>query len=247
MIRGVGARALAGRLASLLLAGALLGGCGVVGPRQVVVSAAASLTESFDALEEAFEAEHPDVDVVLNLGGSQVLAAQIVAGAPAALLASADQRSTATVVGAGLGLGDPVVFARNRLVIIVPPGNPDGIADLADLVDLDVVLGAPEVPVGAYAETALSRAGVELSPVSLEADTRGVVARVAQGDADAAIAYATDAVAIDGVDGVSIDDDLQPDITYEMVLLHEDGADFLEFLASVEARQILGRFGFTGP
>ena len=241
--RGVGAL-LAG---CLLVLGTTAAACSVAGPQQVVVSAAASLTEAFDELERTYEDDNPDVDIVLNLGGSQILAGQIVDGAPADLFASANPQSVRLVADAGLGQGDPIVLATNRLVIVVPAGNPQGVASLGDLVELDVVLGAEEVPVGAYAQEALDAAGVTLQPVSLEPDTRAVVSRVVQGDADAAIAYATDVVALDAVEGIELPADVQPELTYQVLLLTDGAGGFLEFLASTEAQQILRRFGFSGP
>ncbi len=223
-----------------------LGGCGGIGQEQVVVSAAASLTEAMEALEVAYEAGSGQ-DVVLNLAGSQELAAQIVAGSPAAVFAAADPVQMAVVTDAGLGLGDPARFAGNRLVIVVPEGNPEGVTDLGDLTDLVVVLGAPEVPVGAYTAEVLDAAGVVLQPASLEPSTRAVVARVVAGDADAGIAYATDAAALEGVQAVVLPAELQPDIAYEVVLLDRSGEGFLEFLASDRGTAILRRFGFTTP
>ena len=118
--RGVGALL----AVCLLVLGTTAAACSVAGPQQVVVSAAASLTEAFDELERTYEDDNPDVDIVLNLGGSQILAGQIVDGAPADLFASANPQSVRLVADAGLGQGDPIVLATNRLVIVVPAGNP---------------------------------------------------------------------------------------------------------------------------
>lgn len=232
--------------ASLVLLAVLAGGCLVVGPEQVVVSAASSLTEAMAALETAYEDAHPDTDVVVNTAGSQVLASQAVSGAPVDVLVAADPRAVRTVTEAGLGIAEPLRVAGNRLVVVVPSGNPDGVEELADLSDLDVVLGAPEVPVGAYAAELLASAGVEVDPVSLEPDARAVVARVASGDADAAIAYATDATAVEGVFGIAVEGDLQPDIAYEALLLTTDGEGFYEFLVSEEGQAVLRGHGFSG-
>lgn len=236
-----------GRSLGLLLAALWVTGCSLLGPDQVVVSAAASLTEAMAELEAVYEAAHPDVDIVVNLAGSQVLAGQVVGGAPADVFASANPEAMAVVTDAGLGLGDPVRLAGNRLAIIVPAGNPDRVEGLAELATLDVVLGAPEVPVGSYTQQVLDAAGISLQPRSEEPNTRAVVARVANGDADAGIAYATDAAAVEGVSGVDIPEELQPEVSYEVVLLTEAGAGFLEFLASAEANAVLTELGFTGP
>src|SRR2546421_717981 len=101
------------------------------------------------------------------------------------------------------------LFARNRLEIIVAPGNPKGVRGLADLAreDITVVLADGSVPAGAYAAQALSRADITVTPKSLEADVKAAVARVTGGDADAAIVYATDVHAAGGrAAGVEIPD-----------------------------------------
>ena len=88
-------------------------------PTAITVFAAASLTEAFDALAEDFEAEHPNVDVVLSYGGSAALAQQVLEGAPVDVFASAAESPMQTVGDAGLAV-DPVVFATNTLELAVP-------------------------------------------------------------------------------------------------------------------------------
>jgi ABC-type molybdate transport system substrate-binding protein len=90
----------------------------------IVVSAASSLTESFQELAEAFEAQNQGVRIELNFGGSSTLATQIVQGAPVSVFASANEAQMDVVVAAGLVDGRPSVFATNRLVVIAPPGSP---------------------------------------------------------------------------------------------------------------------------
>ena len=127
---------------------------------EVLVSAAASLTDAFADIEAAFEAAHPKVDVILNLGGSSSLREQILEGAPVDVFASANASNVARVVDEGLVVGTPQVFARNLLQIAVPSGNPAGIADLEDLAREDLLIGlcAEAVPCGAFARQALENA-----------------------------------------------------------------------------------------
>ena len=123
------------------------------GPRgSITVFAAASLTEAFGELAEAFEDAEPDVSVTTSFAASSTLARQIQEGAPADVFASADEANMQKVVDAGELRGQPVAFATNSLEIIVAPGNPERIAGLADLASSDVlyVTAAPGVPVGAY-------------------------------------------------------------------------------------------------
>ncbi len=166
-------------------------------PRELTVSAAASLTESFTAIGAAFEAEHPGVAVRFNFGPSSGLATQIQAGAPVDVFASADARWM-DAVAADPGVTERGDFASNSLVILVPAANPAAIRSADDLArpGVRLVLAAEGVPVGDYARQALAAAGVAdgalANVVSNEEDVKGVVQRVVLGEADAGIAYRTD-------------------------------------------------------
>src|SRR5207249_3693725 len=93
-------------------------------PATLTVFAAASLAEPFTELARMLERQQPGLVVLLNLAGSQQLAAQIEQGARADLFASADARWMAYLATRDLLDGAPRLFARNRLVIIVPRTNP---------------------------------------------------------------------------------------------------------------------------
>ncbi len=170
------------------------GSAGDGGTGTVTVLAAASLTESFTRIGRDFEAANPGTRVVFTFAGSSALATQITEGAPADVFASASPRNMATVHDAGDTDGEPAVFARNRLVVAVDPGNPEGVRGLADLgrPGLKVALCAEQVPCGAAARTALTAAGVRLTPVTLEQDVRGALSKVRLGEVDAALVYRTD-------------------------------------------------------
>lgn len=252
------------RLVALLLGVALLAACGgsdgapaaAGGPSgELVVFAAASLTDAFDDLGAAFTEAHPGVDLVFSFAGSHTLATQVVQGAPADVLASANPRQMDVAQRAGAVRGDPHVFARNRLAIAVEAGNPrdvDGLADLAEP-ELIVVLPAPEVPAGAYARTALARAGVEAAPDSLEQDVREALSKVSLGEADAAVVYASDiAAAGDDVARVAIPDDVNVAATYPIAELAAGAnpaaaAAFVDFARSQRAQRILADHGFAAP
>lgn len=186
------------RVRTSIVAGAVtlvLAGCGAPEPGggvtgTVTVFAAASLTGSFDRIGRDFEAAHPDSTVVFNFAGSSALATQIAEGAPADIFASAAPRNMTGVDSDGT----PVVFARNQLVVAVPAGNPEGVRGLSDLSrpGLKVALCAEQVPCGSAARRALDAAGVTLTPVTLETDVRGALAKVRLGEVDAALVYRTD-------------------------------------------------------
>jgi len=167
------------------------------GAESVTVFAAASLTEPFRTIGKDFEAAHPGTKVEFNFAGSSTLVRQIVEAAPADVFASADEENMQKAVDAGDVAGMPQVFARNRLAIIVPKGNPKHVTGLADLArpGMTIALAAPAVPVGRYAAEAFAKAGVPAPAGSNEADVKAVVTRVSLDEADAGVVYTTDAAA----------------------------------------------------
>ena len=157
--------------------------------------AAASLAEAFDAATTAL----PQVRPRFGFGGSQQLVTQLLQGATADVVATADAPSMERLVAAGL-VDPPVTFARTTLVIAVQPGNPRAVTSLADLArpGLTVVLADPSVPAGRYARQVLDAASVRVNPRSLELDVKAALAKVIAGEADAALVYATDVQASAG-------------------------------------------------
>lgn len=222
---------------------------------EVVVFAAASLADAFSELAEGFAAANPGVDVLTNHAGSQQLAVQITQGAPADVFASADPTQMEVVASAGLLDGEAEALATNTLALVVEAGNPLGIGGLVDLArdDLVVVLAAEQVPAGAYAREALAAAGVEVQPASLEADVRAVRAKVALGEADAGIVFASDLVrAGQPVDAVALRDAEQVTATYRIGVLAEApnpaaARAFVAYARSAEAAAVLASHGFGPP
>ena len=176
-------------------------------PQTLTVLAAASLTETFNALGKQFETDHPGVSVKFNYAGSSDLAQQIVNGAPADVFAAASDATMKTVTDANLTAAKPVTFAKNVLQIATPPGNPKKIATFADLAkpDVKVVVCAPQVPCGAAEQKIEKATGTALKPVSQESDVKSVLSKVETGDADAGLVYVTDVnSAGDKVQGVEL-------------------------------------------
>jgi molybdate transport system substrate-binding protein len=224
-------------------------------PKPVLVFAASSLADAFAALGVAFAVAHAPASAEQNFAGSPALVAQIESGAPAEVIATADPLSMERLERAGLLASPPAVFARNRLEIVVEPGNPKGVKDLADLArpDLLVILAAESVPAGRYAREALRAAGVAVAPRSLEENVKAVLNKVALGEADAGIVYATDVRAAgERVSGVVIPDAQNAVAAYPIALvkrsdLRADARAFVAFVLSPEGRAILSRFGFLPP
>ncbi|MEX2486673.1 MAG: molybdate ABC transporter substrate-binding protein [Nitriliruptoraceae bacterium] len=240
-------------------AAALLAGCAPVTTdattETITVFAAASLTDVVTDLSDAFGEVHPQVAVQHNFAGSQTLARQVVAGADADVVAFADTSSMAVVVDAGLVAEGPHPVATNTMAIAVAAGNPRDITAVADLADdrLLVVLPADSVPAGRYARTVLDRAGVDVAPVSLEPHVRAALTKVALGDADAALVYATDiAAAADRVEAVPIDAAVNVEAEYPMAALTSASrpdlaAEYVAFARSAVGREIFAAHGFGAP
>lgn len=217
--------------------------------------AAASLTGAFGEVRKAFTQLHPGVEIAYSFAGSQQLAAQIAQGAQADVFASASGTQMDVFVKADRVTGRPETFTGNVLEIAVEPGNPKGVKTLADLSrpDLKVVLAAPEVPAGMFAAQALEKAGVKVTPVSLENDVKAVVSKVQLGEADAAIVYHSDIVSGgDHIEGVEIGADQNILAQYPIVVLKdspnpEAARAFIEFVKSEDGQVILKRFGFQTP
>ncbi len=221
--------------------------------RTLTVLAAASLTDVFDELGTAFEAANPGVDVVLSYGASSELAQQVVNGSPADVFASASGTTMRTVTDAGLTAGPPEVFARNRLQIVTPPGNPAGIAAFADLTrpDLQVVVCAPQVPCGAAVERIEEATGVALTPVSEEPDVRATLGRVTTGNADAGLVYVTDVLSAgDAVTGVDFPEAAEAVTDYPIAVLAgasqpELARAWTDLVTGPDGRAALAEAGFV--
>jgi molybdate transport system substrate-binding protein len=230
-------------------------GSGGIPSGEITVFAAASLTDVFSELGDAFTAVNPDTDVTLNFASSSDLVAQIGEGAPADVFASADQPNMAKLTAVAGTTGAPEVFGTNRLEIIVEPGNPLEIAGVADLADPDLIFvtAAPEVPIGRYAAEVLASAGVEVTPKSLEENVKAIVTKVILGEADAGIVYTTDVRAAGSdAEGVEIPSELNVIANYPIAVPSgsakpESAAAFIDFVLSPEGQAILASFGFGSP
>lgn len=238
----------AGPAVVALLAVAAAGCGGRPARSSLTVFAAASLTEAFRGLRL------PGLPVTYSFAGSQQLVAQIEAGAPADVVATADQATMARLAAGGL-VDPPVDFAGNRLEIAVAPGNPKAVAGLGDLgrADLRVVLADPSVPAGRYAAQALDRAGVTVRPASLDLDVKAVVQRVASGEADAGVVYVTDVAAAGGrVAGVAIPPAQNVTATYPVAIVRASrrraaAQAFVDQLLHGRGRDALAARGFALP
>ncbi|MFN8037676.1 MAG: molybdate ABC transporter substrate-binding protein [Acidimicrobiales bacterium] len=221
----------------------------------LTVSAAASLTEPFTAIGEAFRRANPGVtEVRFSFDSSSTLAKQILDGAPADAFASADEPNITKLTDAHVVAGTPEVFARNRLAVVVKKGNPKGVRSLADLSTVGTVsLCGSEVPCGRYADQVLQQAEVTVptGKVTRGQNVKATLGAVADGDADAGIVYATD-VTGDKVEAVAIPDGENAIATYPIAVLSASSNPaasqaFVAFLLGPEAQAILRQAGFLPP
>jgi molybdate transport system substrate-binding protein len=233
-------------------------------PSTLTVYAAASLTDAFRELGRVLEAEHPGLTVQFNFAGSQQLALQIEQGAPADVFASADQRWMSYASEKGLVEGASTIFARNRLVAIVPRTNPARIGGLPDLArrGIKLVLAAEAVPAGKYSREALENLSVApgfppgygrralANVVSQEENVKAVVAKVQLGEADAGLVYRSDVTpsVSSYVRVLTIDDPYNVIASYPIAVLKgarntEAARRFVELVSSTPGQQTLQRHG----
>jgi molybdate transport system substrate-binding protein len=218
----------------------------------ISVFAAASLQPAFDRIGAQLNTKRK-IKATFNYAGTQTLSAQLLQGAQADLFASADTSHMTTVETAGLLSGPSKVFAENWLEIVVAKGNPKHINGLADLTrpGLVVVLADPSVPAGKYAQQALGKAHVTVRPASLELQVTGVLSKVALGEADAGIVYASDIFTSTKVVGVPIAADQNVLADYPIAALKTSShpaqaAAFIDLVLSPDGQGILKSSGFLG-
>lgn len=175
---------------------------------RLLVLGAASLADAFREIGAAFERENAGMKVEFSFAGSNQLRTQLENGGPGDVFASADRKQMDAASASGVVDGaTALVFARNRLAVIVPRENGARIASLRDLgrPGMKIVVADRAVPAGTYTRLMLERAGTdkgygaewvkqfEANVRSREENVAAVTAKVALGEADAGIAYASDA------------------------------------------------------
>lgn len=227
---------------------------------ELTVSAAASLTNAFKEIGQAYEAQRPGVKVLLNFGASGALLQQIAKGAPVDVFASADQETMDQAQKQALtNAKSRADFVRNTLVVIVPADSKLSARKLADLGQPGVqriAIGNPaSVPVGRYTRHALEAAGLW---ATLEAKTvsatnvRQALDYVARGEVEAGFVYATDAALLKDKVKVAFEVPLDVAISYPIAATSasanaEEAGRFIAFVLSPAGQAILAKFGFLKP
>jgi molybdate transport system substrate-binding protein len=234
---------------------------------EIVVFAAASLTDAFNDLAAGFLQSHPNARLTFSFGASSQLATQLGQGARADVFASADQLQMDNARKADAISGQDRVFVRNRLIVITPRDNPKHIASVKDLSNDGVkfVTAQASVPIGQYTAQMLSKANadpaygpdfkarVENNTVSREDNVRQVVSKVQLGEVDAAVVYSTDAtpqVRLQ-LQIIAIPDALQTLAAYPIAVARganaAGGEAFVNYVLSPAGQATLARWGFLPP
>lgn len=226
----------------------------------LTVSAAASLTNAFTEVKDAFMKKYPDVKVTTNFAASNPLLKQIEEGAPVDVFASADQATMDKAAKGGLIDGaSRVNFALNDLVLIVPADSTLGLAGPAELKKAEVrkiAIGNPEsVPAGRYAKASLAASDLweTLQPKYIMGESvRQTLDYVSRGEVDAGIVYMTDAKqAGDKVKVAAVLSGHEP-VSYPIAVIKKTGAPkeakrFIDFVRGGEGMAILAKYGFAKP
>ena len=257
-------------LGSLLLAAcggtspAAAGGSATSAPVTLNIFAAASLTKSFNAIASKYHQLHPTITLKPVYDSSSALEQQIANGAPADIFASADTANMQKASTAGL-VGASQIFARNRLVVILPASNPGHISALKDLArpGVRIVVAAATVPVGKYARQALAKmalspdygpaysASVLKNVVSEEENDAAIVQKVQLGEADAGIVYVSDINPTTAAQftSLAIPDNFNVIAEYPIAVTksssHQSEAQaFLQYVLSPDGQAVLKQYNF---
>lgn len=240
---------------------------------ELVVFAAASMTETLEELKSVYETEHPGVTIVYNFDSSGTLKTQIEEGAECDVFISAGQKqmdqlditADASVNTDGLDFVDSesrIDLLENKVTLCVPDGNPKGIESfdqLADLLrsgDVFMAMGNSDVPVGQYTqkilayyeldEAALANAGL----ITYGTNVKEVTTQVSEASVDCGVIYGTDAFSagLTVVDGATAE--MCGQIIYPAAVMknsaHAEAAQaFLDFLTTATASQVFEGVGFT--
>ena len=235
-------------------------------PVDLTIYGAASLKGILEEANTAYSAAVPGATLTVSTDSSSTLEMQIEQGAPADVFLSADTTNPKKLVDAGLADGEPVVFAVNKLTVIVPADNPAGITSPADLAKpgVKIIAAGDDVPITKYATQLVGNlakvsgypAGFEAAyatnVVSREDNVKAVVAKIELGEGDAGIVYVTDAKASTKVATVDVPDAANVPANYAGVVVkassHAEAARaFLAWLAGPAGQVILARAGFLPP
>ena len=258
-------------LSAVLLA-SILSACGSK-KKDVIVFAAASLTETMTEIKELYEKDHPDINIVYNFDSSGTLKDLIEKGAPCDIFISAAQKQMNQLdLAAGSDLNpDGLDFVlsetrfdilENKVVLAVPEGNPSdlkGFDDLADRLMNDQILiaiGNSDVPVGQYTQKIFAYYGLDEAALadsgrlSYGSNVKEVTSQVKEASVAAGIIYSTDAVSAGLASVDSATEEMCGKVIYPCAVMKnasdQDAAKaFLDYLKGESAASVFESVGFS--
>ncbi len=227
-------------------------------PVELMIAAAASLTDVTAEIAEAYKAVAPNVTLTFTYGASGALQEQIEQGAPVDIFMSAAQKQMdALEEGVLLLDGSRSNLLENKVVMIVPADSSLGLASFEDLTKEDVktvAIGDPaSVPAGQYAEEVLTSLNIKdavFAKANLGTDVRQVLTWVENGEVEAGIVYATDAATTDKVKVVcEAPADSVKKIIYPVAITKasanaEAAQEFINFLKTPDIAAMFEKYGF---
>lgn len=225
---------------------------------EVMVLAAASLTDALNELKPAFEKEHNNVSVTYSFGSSGKLAQQIEQGAPADVFLSASKKDMDKLQDKnGVSKDSRADFAKNELVLIVPKNSQLAVKSFEDINPgqlKNLAVGEPEsVPAGRYTKETFEKLGMWQKlqdQLVLGKDVRQVLTYVESGNADAGIVYASDAKTSEKVKVLATaKPEWHKPIVYPGAVVastkhSKEAQAFLDYLKSEKGQEVLKKYGF---
>ena len=240
---------------------------------ELIVFAAASMTETLTKIKDLYEAANPGVKITYNFDSSGTLKTQIQEGAECDLFISAGQKqmnqldstASAEVNTEGLDFvlqGSRINLLENKVVLVVPDGNPKGIESFDQLAELlksgDVLMamGNSDVPVGQYPQKIL--AYYDLSEDELAAagkitygsNVKEVTTQVSEASVDCGVVYCTDAFSagltvVEGATAEMCGQVIYPAAVLNVSTHPEAAQSFLDYLTTGEAMAVFEAVGFS--
>lgn len=258
-------------VASLLVSA--LAPCAWAERTELIVFAAASLTETLTQIESFYELTRPDVDIIYVFDSSGTLKRQIQEGAPCDVFVSAGQKqmdqlditASEKVDGDGLDFvleGTRVDLLENRVTLVVPPGDAKGIRSFADLFaaledgDILFAMGNSDVPVGQYTQRILTWAGLDeeqlaaAGKITYGSNVKEVTAQVKEGSVDCGVVYCTDAFSAGLTVVDSATEEMCGQVIYPAAVMKKSGhieeaREFLDYLQGPMAMSVFSIVGFS--
>jgi molybdate transport system substrate-binding protein len=247
-------------LAKRLATVAVLFACGGALAQELIVSAAASLTDAFRALAQQFEQDHPGAKVAFNFAASDVLLRQIVEGAPVDVFASADLKAMDNAAAQNaIDSSSRANFAGNRLVFVLPGDSrymPAALADLRQPALKHIAISQPAaVPVGRYAKAALDEAklwsALEDKFIYTQ-NVRQTLDYVSRGEVDGGFVYATDAALLRDKVKIAFEVATPQPVVYPIATTRRSkqsklARQFVDLVKSPTGQKVLADYGFVKP